>query len=446
VEIPETYYAWNGDIALAYQVIGDGPVDLIYYQGLESNVDLNWDGPRMSRFLLGLAKHARVIITDRRGWGCSDRFAPSDVPPLEEFTSDLKAVMDAAHSERATIFATAQCGMVAALFAASHPDRTAGLILCDAWVTYLRTDDTPWLHNAEEWEGILEWVHGDAYNRESWGEGWSEGERELDWYVRYRRSAVAPGALIAEVRRFLDTDVRPVLSSVHVPTLVFADPGDDFTRTAESSRHFASHIFGARLVELSSGADGFRFHWYGRADAILEEVGRFLAEIGDEEASLARQLATVMFTDIVDSTVRAVELGDAKWRELLSQHDTVVKAMLARYSGTLVKHTGDGVLATFDGPARGVKCAQAIAAAMAPLGLEIRAGLHTGEIERRGDDLAGVAVHIGARVGALAGPSEVLVSSTVKDLVAGSGLMFEDAGEHELKGVPDRWRLYRVVS
>ena len=181
--IPETSYAWNGDVALAYQVIGDGPIDLIYYQGLESNVDLNWDSPRMSRFPARPRQTARVIITDRRGWGCSDRFAPSDVPPLEEFTSDLKAVMDAAHSERAAIFATAQCGMVAALFAASHPDRTAGLILCDAWVTYLRTDDTPWLHTAEEWEGVLEWVHGDAYNRESWGEGWSEGERELDWYV-----------------------------------------------------------------------------------------------------------------------------------------------------------------------------------------------------------------------------------------------------------------------
>jgi class 3 adenylate cyclase len=427
-------------------VVGDGPTDLIYYQGLESHVDLNWDSPRLSRFLRGLATHARVIITDRRGWGCSDRFAPSDVPPLETFTDDLIAVMDAAGSERASIFATAQCGMVASMFAAGHPERVAGLILCDPWVTYLRTAEAPWLHTAEEWEGIYDWVHEEWGTANAFKEGWREGERELNWYDRYRRSSVAPGALIAEVRRFLDTDVRPILPSVHVPALVFADPGDDYTRTVESSRYFANHIFGARLVELSSGTDGFTSHWYGRADTILEEAGRFLGDIGDEEASISRQLSTVMFTDIVDSTVRAVELGDAKWRELLSRHDDVVKAMLGRYRGTLVKHTGDGVLATFDGPARGVKCATAISASMAPLSLEIRAGLHTGEVERRGEDLAGLAVHIGARVAALAGPSEVLVSQTVKDLVAGSGLVFEDRGEHELKGVPDRCHLYRVVS
>ena len=442
-ERPETRYAWNGDVALAYQVIGDGPCDLVYYQGYCSHVDLNWESPSLSRFLRGLASHARVIITDRRGWGCSERFGPSDVPPLEAFTEDLIAVMDAAGSERAAIFATSDSGLVAALFGATHPDRAAGLILCDAWVTYQRTEETPWMYSIEEWEEICEHVR-DTWGTRAWSEAWSEGEREHDWYARYQRSSVVPGALIAETYRFLDTDVRPVLPSIHVPVLVFADPDDKYTRSEPHSQYFADHIAGSRLVELRSGTGGF--HWYRRADAIIEQVGRFLGEIQDEEASLSRQLATVMFTDIVDSTVRAVELGDAKWRALLSCHDDVINGMLGRYRGKLVKHTGDGVLATFDGPARGVKCAQAISAAMPPLGLEIRAGLHTGEIERRGDDLAGVAVHIGARVGALAAPSQVLVSQTVKDLVSGSGLAFDDQGEHDLKGVPDRWRLYAAVD
>jgi class 3 adenylate cyclase/pimeloyl-ACP methyl ester carboxylesterase len=443
VDVPQTRYAWNGDVALAYQVIGEGPVDLVYYQGLESHVDLNWEGPRLARFLRRLAGHARVIITDRRGWGCSDRFAPSDVPPLETFTDDLIAVMDAAGCERATIFATAQCGVVATLFAATHPDRAAGLILCDAWVTYQRTEETPWLHTAEEWDRICAAIR-ESWGTPAWSDGWRWGADELDWYARYQRSAVAPGALIAEIHRFLDTDVRPVLPSVHVPTLVFVDPDDDYARTEQSSRYLADRIAGARLLELPSGTA--EFHWYGRADAIVEQIGRFLAEIEDEEASLSRQLATVMFTDIVESTVKAVQMGDGGWRDLLSRHDNVVSAMLGRYRGTLVKHTGDGVVATFDGPARGVKCAQAISAAMAPLGLEVRAGLHTGEVERRGDDIAGVAVHIGARVVALAGPSQVLVSQTVKDLVAGSGLVFEDQGEHELKGVPGQWRVYVALS
>jgi class 3 adenylate cyclase len=441
-ERPETRYAWNGDVALAYQVIGDGPVDLIYYQGFVSHVDLNWDGPALSRFLRGLAKHARVIITDRRGWGCSDRFAPSGVPPLETFTGDLIAVMEAVGSERAAIFATAQCGPVTALFAATHPDRAAGVILCDAWVSFQHTEETPWLHTIDSWNEICESIRTQWGSRNWADERW--GEEEIAWYTRYLRSAVAPGALIAEIHRYLDTDIRPVLSSIHVPTLVFADPDDDYINTAESSRYLASRIVGARLCELPSGTA--EFHWYGRADAIVAEVGRFLEGISDEEASLSRQLATVLFTDIVNSTTRAVELGDASWRELLSRHDDVVSGMLARYRGILVNHTGDGVLATFDGPARGVACAQAISAAMESLGLEVRAGLHTGEVERRGDDLAGVGVHIGARIAALAGPSPVLVSQTVKDLVAGSGLRFEQHGEYVLKGIPDRWRLYDATS
>jgi class 3 adenylate cyclase/pimeloyl-ACP methyl ester carboxylesterase len=441
VDLPTTKYAWNGDVALAYQVIGEGPVDLIYYQGLESHVDLNWESPRLSRFLRGLAKHSRVIITDRRGWGCSDRFAPSDVPPLETFTDDLIVVMDAAGSERAAIFATAQCGVVAALFAATHPDRAAGLILCDAWVTYQRTGETPWLHTVEEWDRVCGQIH-DEWGTPAWSEGWDWSE--LDWYARYQRSAVAPGALIAEVRRFLDTDVRPALPSIHVPTLVFADPDDDYARTEQSSRYFADHIAGARLVVLPSGTA--EYHWYGRADAIIEESGRFLSEIHDEEASLSRQLATVMFTDIVDSTAHAAAMGDRDWRAARERHDELVRSQLGRYRGRAVKTMGDGFLATFDGPGRAVRCAQAIVAGVADLGIEVRAGLHTGEIELDGDDVTGIAVAIGARVGALAQPSEVLVSQTIKDLTAGSGIVYNDRGEHKLKGVPDHWHLYQAVN
>lgn len=443
MDIPTTRYAWNGDVALAYQVLGDGPVDLVYYQGLESHVDLNWESPRLSRFLRGLAKTSRVIITDRRGWGCSDRFAPSDVPPLETFSDDLIAVMDEVGSQRAVIFATAQCGVLAAMFAASHPDRAAGVILCDAWVTYQRTAETPWLHTAEEWDGICESIH-EWFGTRTWSEGWNWGERELDWYARYQRSAVAPGALIAEIRRFLDTDVRSVLPSIHVPALVFADPDDNFARTELSSRYFADHIAGARLVVLPSGTA--EYHWYGRADAIIEWSGRFLGEIQDEEASLSRQLATVMFTDIVDSTAHAAALGDRAWRAGRERHDALVRSQLARYRGREVKTMGDGFLATFDGPGRAVRCAQAIVAGVADLGIEVRAGLHTGEIELDGDDVVGIAVAIGARVGALAQPSEVLVSQTIKDLTAGSGIVYSDRGDHQLKGVPDRWHLYQAVS
>jgi len=255
---------------------------------------------------------------------------------------------------------------------------------------------------------------------------------------------VAPGALIAEIRRFLDTDVRPVLPSIHLPALVFADPDDDFARTEQSSRYFAAHIASARLVVLPSRTA--EYHWYGRADRIIAESAVFLATIKDEEASLSRQLATVMFTDIVDSTAHAAAIGDRDWRLARERHDTLVRGQLARYRGREVKTLGDGFLATFDGPARAVRCAQAIVAGVADLGIEVRAGLHTGEVELDGADVAGIAVAIGARVGALAQPSEVLVSQTIKDLTAGSGIMYSDRGEHELKGVPDRWRLYRAAG
>jgi class 3 adenylate cyclase len=271
-------------------------------------------------------------------------------------------------------------------------------------------------------------------------------DAERRWLQRYVRSSVAPGALIAEIRRFLDTDVRPVLSAVSAPTLVLVDPSGTEDYDPRNGRMVAERIRGARLVELLPTDLPSWPHWYGPADQIVREVASFLASIDEAERRFDRVLSTVMFTDIVDSTAIGARMGDRAWRDVRTEHDAIVRSMLGRYRGHEVKTMGDGFLATFDGPARGVACATAIVEQVRPLGIEIRAGLHTGEITIDGDDVAGIGVTIGARIGASAGSSEVLVSQTVKDLVAGSGLVFEDAGEHELKGVPDRWRLYRVVA
>ena len=438
IDRPETKYAWSGNVALAYQVFGDGPVDLVYMQGYVSHVDKNWESPYLARFLRGLGQLARVIHTDRRGWGCSDRFSPGDVSPLEVQVDDLVAVMDAAGSERAVIFAAVDTAPSAILFAASNPERTAGLVLARPIVVFYRdeAERRAWAEINDrarrEW-GTPAWDH--------FGSDWDEREF-LDWFVPWCRASVAPGALAAESDAFGSVDVRDVLSSIHVPTLVIGpvepDDRDDDGFVAERIRE-------ARLIRPPGNLIG-PFYWYGQAPAVLEAVGELISGIREEEASFDRVLATVLFTDIVDSTATAATMGDAKWRKLLEEHDRIAKAIIGRFRGTYVRGTGDGLLATFDGPARGVRCAQAIVEAMKPLGIEVRAGLHTGEIEYGGHDLAGVGVHIGARVGAMAGTSEVWVSSTVKDLVAGSGLAFEDAGEHELKGVPDRWHLYRVVT
>ena len=257
---------------------------------------------------------------------------------------------------------------------------------------------------------------------------------------------MTPGSMVAEYRAYMGTDIRGILGSIYVPTLVLSLTSGEGNTSSENGRFLSSRIPSARVVEMEQAEESHWLHWYGRAGAILTEVGSFLVERREEEASFDRLLATVLFTDVVGSTEKAAQLGDARWKALLERQNATVRAMLARYRGTEIKTMGDGFLATFDGPARAVKCAQAICEAVRPLGLEVRAGCHTGEIELLGADVGGIAVHIGARVAALAAPSEVLVSSTVKDLTAGSGLVFEDAGEHELKGVPDRWHLYRVVA
>ena len=451
MNVPETKYAWNGDVALAYQIIGDGPVDLLYLEGYASHVELNWESRYLARFLRGLASHSRLIVMDRRGYGCSDRFSPSDVPPLEAIVDDIGAVLDAAGSDRAAIFGTMFTGFIAALFAASNPARTAALILGDAFATYSATDETPWMRTTEAWEENYDRI------RRSWGTpGWMADrpdgyaryasfmdERERAWFLRWCRSSCAPGALIAETRRHLHTDIRGILSSIYVPTLVIGDStGKDYGGAA-GSRFLADRIPGARLALWDrNGA----YLWYAESDAIVREIGRLMASVRDEDASLDRTLATVLFTDIVGSTELASRLGDRGWRDVVERHHAAVRGLLGRYRGVEVDTAGDGFFATFDGPARAVRCAEAIVEAVKPLGLEVRAGVHTGEVETIAGTVGGLAVVIGARIGAKAGPSEVLVSQTVKDLTAGSGLAFGEVGDHELKGVPDRWRLYRLAG
>jgi class 3 adenylate cyclase/pimeloyl-ACP methyl ester carboxylesterase len=424
-------------------------VDLVYVQGYTSHVDLNWESPHLARFLRGLGERARVIHADRRGWGCSDRFSPGDVAPLEVQVDDLVALMDAAGSERAVVFGSADTCPTAILFAAGYPERTAGLVLVDPVVAFYDSEEARRTYAEINDRVRREWGTP-AYDREYW----TDERAFLDWFVPWCRASVAPGALAAETDSFASVDVRAVLSSIQVPTLVVgALEGGDHAPTfgplesdgsAGTAQLVADRIAGARLIEPAGEGGAGSFHWYQRAPAILVAIGELIASIREEQESFDRVLATVLFTDIVDSTATAAVLGDAKWRRLIDEHDRIAKAVVARYRGEYIHSTGDGLLATFDGPARAVRCAQSIIETGRALGVEIRAGLHTGEIERAGHGIAGVGVHIGARVGALAGTGEVWVSSTVKDLTAGSGLAYEDRGEHELKGVSDRWHLYRV--
>jgi class 3 adenylate cyclase/pimeloyl-ACP methyl ester carboxylesterase len=437
----ETQFAWNGDVALAYQVVGDGPVDLLYVQGYASHVALNWEGPALGRFLRRLAAHSRLIVMDRRGWGCSDRFSPFDVAPLETLTDDLLCVLDAVGSERPVVMGTMDCSVVASLFAATHPRRTRGLILCDAMAAY---DDRIVIdggYSDADWEAYIDAVRAD-WGRPAWVAGWMD-RREADWFTRLAISSIAPGGLAAEMVRNRFTDPRAIYPTIHLPSLVLAPTGGDPLHLAQNGAYLAATIPGARLVQHEWSVRPW-LYWYERGPAIVSEVGRFLARIGDEDAMLRRVLATVLFTDIVGATERAARLGDASWRELVERHHATVRGIIARYGGTEVDTAGDGFFATFDGPGRGIRAAEAVVAAVQTIGLEVRAGLHTGECELVDGKPAGLIVNIGARVAAIAQPSEVLVSDTVRNLVAGAGISFVDRGVHQLKGVPDEWHLWAV--
>jgi pimeloyl-ACP methyl ester carboxylesterase len=443
VEIPETHYAKTPDgVHIAYQAVGDGPIDLVLVPGLFSQVEHHWEEPSFARFMHRLASFSRLIVIDARGTGLSDR-AP-ELPPMEEQMDDVLSVLDAVGSRSAAFFGLSQAGPMAILFAASHPERTRALVLYATYAKVRKQDDYPWGRSAE-------WL--EDYDRQidqQWGSGLFlpqvapsrvEDESFRRWWGRLERLSYGPGNALAYFRMNAQIDVRSILPTIRVPTLVL-QRREDVYRNAGHAHYLAAHIPDAKLVEFP-GID--HLPYVGDSDAILDEVQEFLTGVRPAPEH-DRVLATVMFTDIVGSTGRASSLGDRAWRELLERHHGLVRLELGRFRGREIDHAGDGFLATFDGPARAIRCAQAIVEAVRAIGLEIRAGCHTGEIELVGGDIRGIAVHIGARVAAQAGPSDVLVSSTVKDLTAGSGLVFEDAGEHELKGVTDRWHLYRVVE
>ncbi|HEY7667545.1 MAG TPA: adenylate/guanylate cyclase domain-containing protein [Actinomycetota bacterium] len=449
METPETRYAKTADgVHIAYQVVGDGPVDLVWVIGWTSNVEALWEEPNLARYLSRLASFSRLILFDKRGVGLSDRVPPDRLPSLETRMDDVRAVMDAAGSERAVVFGISEGGPMAILFAATYPERTVGLILYGTTADYtVREPSNAFLDESDEYLRYIDEHWGTLeHAREeiaTWGApSHADDERLVTWLASYLRRAASPGAAIALSRMNREINAAHALPAIHVPTLVLAKT-DDRDFPIAQVREMADGIAGARLVEFPGDE---HFFWVGEYDGMLDEIERFVEGLGVEEAQLERSLATVLFTDIVGSTEKAAELGDRGWKELVESHHARVRGQLARYRGEEVDTAGDGFFATFDGPARAVRCAGSIGAAVQPLGVEVRAGVHTGEVELIDGKIGGLAVVIGARVGAKAGPSEVLVSQTVKDLTAGSGLVFEDAGEHELKGVPDRWHLYRVAG
>ena len=437
----ETRYAKSGELSIAYQVQGDGPVDLLLAPGYLTHLEQNQWWPGYAHFLDRLRSFSRLILFDRRGTGLSDRILA--LGSFEELLDDLRAVLDAVSSEHVVLMGQAEGGPMCALFAATFPERTSALVLNASYARRTWAPDFPWGLDDASRERILE-----GYETRWGSERFAlralarsmEGDEEFRrWYTQACRFAGTPGSARAWFEAQMKIDIRDVLPTISVPTLI-VHRVDDPVIPIQASRHLAEHIPGAKLVELP-GADHFPF--VGDSDGLIDEIEEFLtgSRRGPEPD---RVLATVLFTDIVGSTQRAAELGDRRWTELLAEHHRIVRAELDRHRGKVVRVEGDGTLSTFDGPARAVNCAAAIQRALAPLGVEIRAGLHTGEVELAGTGVEGIAVHIGARVASLAAPREVLVSSTVKDLVVGSGIEFVDRGRHELKGVPGDWQLYAV--
>ncbi len=426
---------------IAYQVIGeDNPIDLVLAPGTVSHLDLDWGSSLHQR----LSSYSRLITFDKRGTGLSDRGVYAAT--LEERTDDIRAVMDAARSERAVVFGFSEGGSMASVFAATYPQRTRGLLMWGTMPRWVSTDDYPWGFDPEEHARIVaEMAERGATVEYLTGKGAGMAdatEAELEDVLRYFRSAASPTQMAALERMNRDMDIRGILPTIHVPTLVLNRIGDPVA-PIEAVREMAARIPGARLIEFPG--DTHRISGTTEAEAILSAIEEFVT--GERPApTIDRVLTTVLFIDIVGSTERAAAVGDRAWRDLLAAYHRRARAELVRFGGLEIDTAGDGTFATFDGPARAVRCAQAVGAAVRSLGLRIRAGVHTGEVELAGDDVRGIAVHIGARIAALAGPSEVLVSSTVKDLTAGSGLVFEDRDAHELKGVPERWHLYAVTS
>ena len=440
-EIPETRYVKSGELYIAYQVFGAGSVDLFYVPGFVSHLEHQWEDAAWAHMLRRLGSFSRVITFDKPGTGLSDRLA--DFPTLEQRIDDVRAVMDAVGSERAAFFGISEGGPMSILFAATHPQRTSALILYGTYARRMWAPDHPWGRTEAEMDAILERIDRD------WGKdalldlsdpSIANNDEARRTFARYFRLAASPGAALTVLRLQTQIDVRHVLPAIHVPALVMHRSGDRVTRV-EQGRYLAEHIPGAKFVELA-GDD--HMPAVGNGDAIIDEIGEFLT--GVRPVEIDRVLATILFTDIVGSTERALALRDRRWRELLEQYYATVRRELARFRGREIDRAGDGLFAAFDGPARAIRCACRIRDEVRSLGLEVRSGLHAGECEVLGDKIGGIAVHIGARVAAAAEPGEVLVSNTVKDLVAGSGIAFRDRGTHALRGLPGEWRLFVVTG
>ncbi|MDP9183736.1 MAG: adenylate/guanylate cyclase domain-containing protein [Actinomycetota bacterium] len=439
--IPTRYARAGEDSYVAYQVVGDGPIDLVYTSGWLGHVEAQWEYPALARFLERLASFSRLICFDRRGHGLSDPI-DYDNTTLEQWMEDVHVVMDAAGSERAAFLGAGEGGPMTMLFAATYPERTSALALVGTQASMARRPDYPWGMPPSVQRQLIEGVqrsYWDPVSAEKWVGSLTSDQRDQLQLERLFRFATSPGTMRRLMTASFEVDVRDVLPSVRVPTLVLHRT-DDRMRRVESGRHLAREIAGAKYVELP----GVETHpWSGDQEAVLDEIQEFLTGVRPAPES-NRVLATMLFTDVVASTEHAARAGDHRWLELFEEHKKVVRRALARNGGREVNTSGDGFLATFDGPARAVRCARAIVEELQDIGLGVRAGVHTGEIELAGDDVTGIAVHIGSRVQDLAGPGEVLVSRTVVDLVAGSGLEFDSRGEHELKGVPGRFQLFAV--
>jgi pimeloyl-ACP methyl ester carboxylesterase len=441
---PETRYAKSGPYNIAYQVVGEGPFDLLFVSGFVSNVELSWDEPLLAKFLGRLASFSRLIVFDKRGTGLSDRVPLDRLPILEERMDDVRAVLDAAGSDRAALLGHSEGGNLAVLFSATYPSRTLALVTMGIFAKRVPSPDYPWAPTPRQRAADIEAIERD------WG-----SDSDVDHLapsaaadpafrerlVAYFRRSASPGAAAALLRMNTEIDVTHVLPTIGVPTLVLHRTGDR-DANVEEGRWIAAQIPGARFVELA-GDD--HLPWVGDQDSMLDEIEEFLTG-RRPAAATTRVLTTVLFTDLVGSTRKTQELGDERWAALLERHDALIRELLRRYDGREVDTAGDGFLSTFDGPARAIRCAVEATRSVRGLGLELRAGVHTGEVELAGEKVRGIAVHTGARVASLAEAGQVLVTSTVKDLVAGSGIVFADRGVHGLDGVPGEWRLYAVMQ
>lgn len=443
MNVPETRFTQNRDVSIAYQVVGDGPLDLVIIPGFVSHLEQAWEDPSYSRFLTRLASFSRLILFDKRGTGLSDRI--SGIPPLEERMDDVRAVLDAVDSQRAALFGISEGGPMSVLFAATYPERASALILYGSTAKGSQAPDYPWGANPGS-EGNRAWLEGwrkewgGPYSIEVWAPSMAEDEAFRQWWAKYLRLSASPSAVVQVFQMNEAIDVRDILPTIRVPALVLHRAGDRPVNVAQG-RYLAEHIPSAKFVELS-GDD--HLWWVGDSEAIVKEIQAFLTGEHPPPLEADRVLATVLFTDIVDSTKRAADVGDKRWKDLLDAHNGILQREIARFRGRAVRSTGDGFLAVFDGPGRAIRCGFAVSRELGRLGIEIRAGVHTGEIDLMGEDVGGIAVNIAARVLAEAAANEVWVSRTVKDLVVGSGFEFTEKGNYGLKGVPGEWSLFSV--